>query len=89
MDNFNALSKSAILTKLALDGYFIDLLTLNSFIKEWQIEAIYENEFNVEFFDNTSYEIILNNLKEKYNVKKEHIIMHEPKSFVDFLNLEL
>lgn len=71
MDNFNALSKSAILTKLALDGYFIDLLTLNSFIKEWQIEAIYENEFNVEFFDNTSYEIILNNLKEKYNKTKE------------------
>ncbi len=71
MDNFNALSKSAILTKLALDGYFIDLLTLNSFIKEWQIEAIYENEFGVEFFDNTSYETILNNLKERYNKTKE------------------
>ena len=49
MDNFNALSKSAILTKLALDGYFIDLLTLNTFIKDWQIEAIYENEFGIEF----------------------------------------
>ena len=71
MDNFNALSKSAILTKLALDGYFIDLLTLNSFIKEWQIEAIYENEFGVEFFDNTSYETILNRLKEKYSKAKE------------------
>lgn len=71
MDNFNALSKSAILTKLALDGYFIDLLTLNSFIKEWQIEAIYENEFGVEFFDNTSYEIVLEKLKERYNKTKE------------------
>ncbi len=71
MDNFNALSKSAILTKLALDGYFIDLLTLNSFIKEWQIEAIYENEFGVEFFDNTSYEAILNKLKERYDKTKE------------------
>ena len=48
MDNYNALSKSAILTKLALDGYFIDLLTLNSFIKLWNIEAIYENEFGIE-----------------------------------------
>jgi len=73
MDNFNALSKSAILTKLALDGYFIDLLTLNSFIDKWQVEAIYENEFGVEFFDNTSYEIILNKLKEKYNKTKEEL----------------
>lgn len=71
MDNFNALSKSAILTKLALDGYFIDLLTLNSFIKEWQIEAIYENEFGVEFFDNASYETIIGGLKEKHKKTKE------------------
>ncbi len=71
MDNYNALSKSAILTKLALDGYFIDLLTLNSFIKLWNIEAIYENEFGIEFFDNSSYLTILNNLKEKYTKTKE------------------
>ncbi len=71
MDNFNALSKSAILTKLALDGYFIDLLTLNSFIKDWQIEAIYENEFGIEFFDNNSYLTILDKLKEKYNKTKK------------------
>ncbi len=74
MDNFNALSKSAILTKLALDGYFIDLLTLNSFIKEWQIEAIYENEFGIEFFDNNSYLTILDKLKEQYNKAKKVII---------------
>lgn len=71
MDNFNALSKSAILTKLALDGYFIDLLTLNSFIKDWQIEAIYENEFGIEFFDNNSYLTILDKLKDKYNKTKK------------------
>jgi len=73
MDNFNALSKSAILTKLALDGYFIDLLTLNSFIKDWQIEAIYENEFGIEFFDNNSYLTILDKLKDKYNKAKSNI----------------
>lgn len=67
MDNFNALSKSAILTKLALDGYFIDLLTLNSFIEKWHIEAIYEDDFGIEFFDNNSYAAILDNLKDKYN----------------------
>lgn len=71
MDNFNALSKSAILTKLALDGYFIDLLTLNSFIKEWQIEAIYENEFGIEFFDNNSYLTILDKLKAQYSKTKK------------------
>ena len=32
---------------------------------------------------------ISEHLVEKYNAKKEHIIIHEPKSFVDFLNLEL
>lgn len=73
MDNYNALSKSAILTKLALDGYFIDLLTLNSFIKSWQIEAIYENEFGIEFFDNNSYLTILEKLKGKYNETKSTI----------------
>jgi len=73
MDNFNALSKSAILTKLALDGYFIDLLTLNSFINEWHIEAIYENEFGIEFFDNDSYLVILNNLKDRYRKTKDSL----------------
>ncbi len=73
MDNYNALSKSAILTKLALDGYFIDLLTLNSFIKSWQIEAIYENEFGIEFFDNSSYLTILDNLKDKYKKTKDSL----------------
>lgn len=73
MDNYNALSKSAILTKLALDGYFIDLLTLNSFIQSWQIEAIYENEFGIEFFDNSSYLTILNNLKDKYKKTKDSL----------------
>jgi hypothetical protein len=79
MDNFNALSKSAILTKLALDGYFIDLLTLNTFIKDWQIEAIYENEFGIEFFDNNSYLTILNNLKDKYSKAKAGIEEPKPK----------
>ncbi len=78
MDNYNALSKSAILTKLALDGYFIDLLTLNSFIKSWQIEAIYENEFGIEFFDNDAYLTILKNLKDKYD-KTKKCILEDPK----------
>jgi len=33
-------------------NYFIDELTLNNFIKNWKIDAIYEDEDGVEFFDN-------------------------------------
>ncbi len=33
-------------------NYFIDESTLSSFIKNWKIDAIYEDEDGVEFFDN-------------------------------------
>lgn len=35
-------------------NYFIDESTLSSFIKNWKIDAIYEDEDGVEFFDNLS-----------------------------------
>lgn len=35
-------------------NYFIDEATLSSFIKNWKIDAIYEDEDGVEFFDNLS-----------------------------------
>jgi CRISPR/Cas system-associated endoribonuclease Cas2 len=33
-------------------NYFIDEITLSSFIKNWKIDAMYEDEDGVEFFDN-------------------------------------
>lgn len=33
-------------------NYFIDAVTLSNFIKNWKIEAIYEDEDGVEFYDN-------------------------------------
>lgn len=33
-------------------NYFIDEVTLNSFIKNWKIDPIYEDEDKVEFYDN-------------------------------------
>lgn len=33
-------------------NYFIDEVTLSNFIKNWKIDAIYEDEDGVEFFDN-------------------------------------
>lgn len=35
-------------------NYFIDESTLSNFIKNWKIDAIYEDEDGVEFFDNLS-----------------------------------
>jgi len=35
-------------------NYFIDERTLSSFIKNWKIDPIYEDEDGVEFFDNLS-----------------------------------
>lgn len=45
-------NKQDILKSLNDFNYFIDELTLSSFIKNWKIDAIYEDEDGVEFFDN-------------------------------------
>ncbi|MEI8128619.1 MAG: hypothetical protein WCG95_03275 [bacterium] len=45
-------NKQDILKNLNEFNYFIDELTLSSFIKNWKIDAIYEDEDGVEFFDN-------------------------------------
>ncbi len=47
-------TKEDILKKLNSENYYIDLSALDTFIKEWQIDAIYENMEGVEFFDETS-----------------------------------
>ena len=45
-------NKQDILRNLVEFNYFIDELTLGNFIKNWKIDAIYEDEDGVEFFDN-------------------------------------
>lgn len=35
-------------------NYFIDQITLGNFIKNWKIDAIYEDEDGIEFFDNVA-----------------------------------
>lgn len=45
-------SKKDIVKTLNEFNYFIDEITLSSFIKNWKIDAIYEDEDGVEFFDN-------------------------------------
>lgn len=47
-------SKKDILKSLNDFNYFIDENVLNNFIKNWKIDAIYEDEDGVEFYDNLS-----------------------------------
>lgn len=47
-------SKKEILKSLNEFNYFIDENVLNNFIKNWKIDAIYEDEDGVEFFDSLS-----------------------------------
>lgn len=45
-------SQKDIIKNLNEFNYFIDDSTLRNFIKNWRIEAIYEDEDGIEFFDN-------------------------------------
>lgn len=45
-------NKKDIVKTLNEFNYFIDESTLSSFIKNWKIDAIYEDEDGVEFYDN-------------------------------------
>lgn len=58
-------------------NYFIDEITLNNFISNWKIEAIYEDEDGVEFYDN----LAISKLKKGISLKSqgfsnEQIIYH-------------
>src|SRR5574344_579628 len=47
-------TKEDILKKLNADNYYIDINALDTFIKEWKIDAIYENMEGEEFFDDAA-----------------------------------
>ncbi len=61
-------SKNDILQKLAQDGFFVDYLTLNSFIEKYKIEAIFEDDDGNEFFDKSAYEILVSNVLKRQPV---------------------
>ncbi len=52
------LSKDEIIKLLNDDDNFVDSFILDAFIKNWKIEAIYEDENGVEFFDEAAFEKI-------------------------------
>lgn len=55
-------SKNDILQKLAQDGFFVDYLTLGSFLEKYKIEAIFEDENGSEFYDKSAYDILVRNV---------------------------
>ena len=67
----NIYTKNEILQALSAKGYFIDIYTLDTFFKKWNIEAIFEDEQGGEFFDKNTLDIILNNLFNQKN-EQEH-----------------
>ena len=70
-------SKKDIEKTLVEFNYFIDETTLSQFIKNWKIDAIYEDEDGIEFFDN----LAISKLKKGISLKSqgftnEQIIYH-------------
>ena len=48
------LSKDDIMKKLSAENYFIDLKSLEVFIQDWKINAVFEDENGLEFYDDIS-----------------------------------
>lgn len=51
-------NKNDILLKLNSENYYIDRRTLSAFITSWNIEAVYENEDEEEYYDDYAIEKI-------------------------------
>ena len=82
-------SKKDIERNLVEFNYFIDETTLSQFIKNWKIDAIYEDEDGVEFFDNLS----ISKLKKGISLKSqgytnEQIIYHVNKLLPEKLGVK-
>lgn len=64
-------NKDEIIKMLNDDNNFVDSFILDAFIKNWKIEAIYEDENGVEFFDEAAFEKIKSALGKKQKEEKE------------------
>jgi hypothetical protein len=78
-------TKKEINNKLIENNCFIDEKTLESFLKRWKIEAIYEDEENCEYFDDLSIAKIKKGLALKAEGKSDIDIYMELNSEKKFL----
>ena len=60
-------NREDLLKKLTQESFYIDEATLNTYLKKLNIEAIFEDN-NVEFFDSTSLERIIELIKNQRKV---------------------
>lgn len=71
------LNKEKIIEIINSSGSYIDKFMLDAFIKNWKIEAIYEDENGVEFFDDDALEKIKSGISPKeypQDIQHEQII---------------
>lgn len=73
-------NKQQIIEQISSNGQYIDAFMLDAFIKNWKIDAIYEDENGVEFFDEDALDKIKTSLapnEYKENYVHENIIHDE------------
>lgn len=58
-------NKQQIIENINSSGQYIDAFMLDAFIKNWKIEAIYEDENGVEFYDDDAFEKIKSSIAPK------------------------
>jgi len=64
-NNIVVFTKIEMAQKLSDRGIFVDIATLESFLKKWNIEAIFENEKGEDLYDKNSFETLYENIKNK------------------------
>lgn len=73
----NVYTKNEILQSLAERGYFIDSYTLDTFLKKWRVEAIFEDEQGSEFFDKNALDLVMENLFNNSSQENEQEVEEE------------
>lgn len=72
--NYIMLNKDEIIKILNDENNFVDNFILDAFIKNWKIEAIYEDENGVEFYDEAAFEKIKSALGNKPQEKEIYTV---------------
>lgn len=65
------LNKNDIIRILNEHKHYIDEFILDAFIKNWKIEAIYEDENGIEYYDEAALEKVRNALCDKSDLQQE------------------
>jgi len=70
-------TKKILLDKLKENKNFIDNVTLESFLKNWKIDPIYEDDRGEEYYDDQAVEKIIKGIELKANGETDRRIAYE------------